>query len=209
MYKILSLLLIILASACTTPALENEVSEEFADQGLYPVQHSGFAEAFVRRDAGLPGYRAVDIEPLDASAVEIPSTIIAGTLRRDWAMTPERQAALQKDWARAMERVFSSYKQTASGEGVLRISASLTRMAPGRPTVATVGGALQPPGSSRDVVEIWVEFRLFDGSDGSLLAVIRDSRTMTSVAMSRTFPVATANMLASWASLLHTRISGN
>jgi hypothetical protein len=63
-------------------------------------------------------------------------------------------------------------------------------------------------GSSQDVIEIFVEFRLYDQPDGKLVAVIRDSRTMLSVAMSRTAPAAIQTMFNSWAALLHTRISG-
>ena len=51
-------------------------------------------------------------------------------------------------------------------------------------------------------------FRLFDGGDDKLLAVIRDNRTMTSVSMSRTSSIGMRQMLDSWAALLHTRISG-
>jgi hypothetical protein len=208
MYKAVSVFLLLFASACSTPAIDSKVSAEFAAEGLYPVQNSGFAEAYALPDARLANYRAVDIQVLDVSNVDISNTLIAGTTKRDWAMTPERQAVLQKDWAKATEREFSSYTRTSSGDGVLGIAARLTRMAPGRPTAATLGGEMQPPGSSRDVVEVWVEFRLYDGSDGSLVALIRDNRTMTSISMSRTFPVMMSNMLSSWASLLHTRISG-
>jgi hypothetical protein len=63
-------------------------------------------------------------------------------------------------------------------------------------------------GSSQDVVEISMEFRLYNQASGDLLAVIRDSRTMVSVAMSRTAPVGVETMFNSWAALLHTRVSG-
>jgi hypothetical protein len=212
MYELPGLLLLIvltgLLAACSQPTLKGEVSKEFGSQELYRVQNSGFAEAFARRDADLSAYRAVDIQPLGVSQIDIPTTIVAGTLRRDWEMTPERQAALQAGWTEAMDRAFSGYNRAAKGPGVLQIAAKLTRIAPGRPTTTTIGGDLLPMGSSQDVVEIWAEFRLFDGSDGKLLAVIRDSRTITSVAMSRTAPVTVTTLFRSWAALLHTRISG-
>ena len=97
----------------------------------------------------------------------------------------------------------------ATGEpGVLRIAAQLTRIAPGRPSATTIGGALQPVGSTQDVMEIWAEFRLYDGADERLLAVIRDSRTITTVQLSRTAPVTMRQLFGSWAALLHTRITG-
>lgn len=194
--------------ACAGPSLEEGPGREFDGVELYPVQSSGFAEAYARRDAGLGAYRKVDIAALDVGAIDIPRTAVAATLRRDWQITPEREAALQQAWAEAMDRAFGSYGKAASGPGVLRITARLTRVAPGRPTATTIGGELTPPGSSQDVVEIWAEFRLYDGADDSLLAVIRDNRTMTSVAMSRTAPVAVRELFGSWAALLHTRVSG-
>ncbi len=199
---------IALLNACAQPAIKGQVSKEFAAEDLYEVQNSGFAEAYIRPDARLSDYQSVDIGPLGVSRIDIPSTPVAGTLRRDWQMTAERERALQASWAEAMNHAFSGYTLANSGPGVLRISAELTRIAPGRPTSTTIGGELQPVGSTRDVIEIWAEFRLYDANDGKLLAVIRDNRTLTSVAMSRTAPVTITRLFGSWAALLHTRISG-
>lgn len=197
-----------LATACSTPVMEKKASGEFAAEGLYPVKYSGFAEAYARPGASLASYRKVDIQALDVSNIAIPDTLIAGTLKRDWEITPQRQAALQQSWETAMEKAFSRYGQAVSGAGVLRIEAKLTQIAPGRATATTLGMGLQPAGSSRDALEVQAEFRLLDGGDGSLLAVIRDSRTISSVAMSRTTPITMRLLLESWAALLHTRISG-
>ncbi len=202
------LLLLCLSGACAQPALKDQPSAEFGSAALYPVRSSGFAEAYVRRDARLASYRAVDIAPLDVADVDIPSTLIAGTLRRNWLMTPEREAGLQAMWAEAMDRAFRSYSRGASASGVLRITARLTRIAPGRPTATTIGADLQPMTSSQDVVEVSAEFRLYNAADGGLLGVIRDSRTITAVAMSRTAPVTMTTLFNSWAALLHTRVSG-
>jgi len=205
---ILLSLCLALLNACAEPALKDQVSTEFATQELYPVKNSGFAEAFVRRDANLSSYHSVDIRPLGVSDIDIPTTAVAGTLRRDWQMTAERESALQAAWADAMNKAFSAYAHAAGGTGVLRIESSLTRIAPGRPTATTIGGDLQPMGSSQDVIEIWGEFRLYDASDEKLLAVIRDNRTLTSVQMSRTAPVTVTLLFGSWSALLHTRVSG-
>lgn len=194
-------------AGCSQPTLEAEPSSEFGSADLYPVKSSGFAHAYVRRDAELSRYTAVDIQSLDVSSVDIPQTAVAGTLRRDWLMTPEREVALQKTWAEAMNGAFSNYERAASGKNVLRITSQLVKIAPGRPTATTVGGALQP-GGSQDVVEIWMEFRFYDAGNDQLLAVIRDNRTMISVAMSRTAPIGMVELFKSWAALLHTRVSG-
>ena len=201
------LALLSLATACTTPVMQDKASGEFATEGLYPIQHSGFAEAWARPDAALAGYRKVDIQPLNVSDIAIPDTVIAGTLKRDWEMTPDRQAALQEGWEKAMDRAFAKYEKAVGGTGVLRIDAKLTQIAPGRPTATTIGAG-QSVNTSRDVVEIWAEFRLFDTGNGTLLAVIRDNRTITSAAMSRTAPITMTLLLDSWAALLHTRVSG-
>ena len=196
-----------LATACSTPVMEDKASGEFAAEGLYPIQHSGFAEAWGRPNAGLAGYTRVDIQPLEVSDIDIPDTVIAGTLKRDWQMTPQRQAAFQEIWKKAMDRAFAKYEQATGGAGVLRIEAKLIRIAPGRPTATTIG-AVQSVSASRDVLEIWAEFRLFDAAKGTLLGVIRDNRTVTSVSMSRTAPITMTLLLDSWAALLHTRVSG-
>ena len=205
--SLLSLCIAVL-QACAQPALKGEVSEEFASQDLYPVRNSGFAEAFARRDANLASFHSVDIRPLGVSDIDIPSTAVAGTLRRDWQMTAERQTALQQAWADAMNQAFAGYQRAADGPAVLRIDSRLIRIAPGRPTSTTIGGDLQPMGSSRDVIEVQAEFRLYDAGNEKLLAVIRDSRTLTSVQMSRTAPATMKLLFGSWASLLHTRVSG-
>jgi hypothetical protein len=67
---------------------------------------------------------------------------------------------------------------------------------------------MQSMASSQDVVEIFMEFRLYDKASSELLVVIRDSRTMISQAMSRTAPAGIQMMFNSWAALLHTRVSG-
>ena len=207
--RLLVLLLLTLVTACAqAPTVQEQPGGEFSAAGLHPVTSSGFAHAYARPDANLTSYRTVNITDLGLDDIELSTAPVAGTLRRDWKMTPARETALRSTWAAAMHRVFSAYELAADGNKVLRITARLTRVAPGRPSATTIGGALQPAGSSQDVVEIWAEFRLFDQGSGELLAVIRDNRTMTSVAMSRTAGVSVQALFNSWAALLHTRVSG-
>lgn len=205
---ILPILLLLLGACSGPPTVQDTPSTEFSAEGLHLVSASGFSSAYALPSANLSAYRSVNIEPLAADNVDVGQTAVAGTLRRDWQMTPEREAALQQVWGRAMERAFSSYAQSSSGDDTLRITAEMTRVAPGRPTATTIGGGIQPLGSSQDVVEIFMEFRLYNQGSGELLGVIRDSRTMISQAMSRTAPVGVQTMFNSWAALLHTRVSG-
>jgi hypothetical protein len=202
------MLLLVIAACAQAPAVQEQPSAEFAAEGLHPVTSSGFATAYARPDAKLSSYRIVNIETLESGNIDVSRTAVSGTLRRDWQMTPDREAALQQVWARAMDRAFRDYQRASSGENTLRISARITGIAPGRPTATTVGGGIAPVGSSQDVVEISMEFRLYNQASGDLLAVIRDSRTMASVAMSRTAPVGVETMFNSWSALLHTRVSG-
>lgn len=205
--SLLSLLLLV-AACSQPPAVSSQQAPEFAEEGLHPVSSSGFSSAYARPGSNLPGYRAVHIGKLQLDEIEIPNTAVAGTLRRDWQMNDERAGVLQSVWDGAMRSAFSAYTQVSAEEPGLRVNAEITRIAPGRPTATTIGGGVQPAGSSQDVVELFVEFRLYDQTSGDLLAVIRDSRTMLSVAMSRTAPAAIRTLFNSWAALLHTRISG-
>ena len=206
---LLALFLVIALPACTqAPAIDNKPADEFADQGLHAVSGSGFQSAYVRPGANLPAYRRVNIEVLELDNIDIASTPMSGTLRRDWQMTPQRKASLQQTWAASMQRFFHAYEITASGDGVLRITAELVRVAPGRPSATTIGGALQPVGSSQDVIEVTAEFRLYQQDNDQLLAVIRGSRTMTSIALSRTGESSIQSMFNAWSALLHTRVSG-
>ena len=206
--RLLPILLLLLGACSAPPTVQDTPSTEFSTEGLHPVSASGFAAAYALPGANLSAYRSVNIEPLTADNVDVGQTAVAGTLRRHWQMTPEREVALQQVWGRAMDRAFSSYARSTSGDDALRITAEMTRVAPGRPTATTIGGGIQPMGSSQDVVEIFMEFRLYNQGSGELLGVVRDSRTMISQAMSRTAPVGVQTMFNSWAALLHTRVSG-
>lgn len=204
----LLLLVLFTLGACTTPTLQDQPTSEFAPARLYPVQSSGFGQAFVSRNAGLSSYRVLDIQALDFTDVKLNQRVVPGTRRSDWQLTPEREAALQRAWQEAMDRAFNSYGRAGSGDKVLRITARLVSVLPGRPTSTTIGRQLQPPGSTQDAMEIAVEFRLYELAGGELLAVIRDSRTITTIALSRTGPASVDRLFGSWASLLHTRVSG-
>ena len=208
-YSLFSFGLLAALSACSqAPAIEEAASTEFAAEGLHPVTASGFAAAYALPAANLSAYRKVNLAALELGNIETGTTTVSGTLRRDWQMTPERESVLQQTWARSMDNAFRGYERATSGDTTLRITAEITRVAPGRPTATTVGGGLQPMGSSQDVVEIFMEFRCYNQDSGQLLAVIRDSRTMISQSLSRTAPVAVQTMFNSWAALLHTRVSG-
>jgi hypothetical protein len=205
---LMALTLLTALNACTgAPTIKDEPSAEFAAEGLHPVKSSGFEAAYVRPNAGLPSYRALDVEPMDVADVHVTHTTAPGTMRRDWIVTPERETNMQSAWARATDRAFASYERTGTGDSVLRIAAALTQLAPGRSSLASQG-APGAAGASMDTVDVSVEFRLYDQGSGDLLAVIRDRRTIASAQWSRAAGMDMIGLFNSWAALLHTRVSG-
>ena len=192
--------------ACSTPAVKDSVAPEFAAENLHPVSNTGFEHAYVLPGAELPGYASVNFLPMVSADVEIPQTTVSGTTRRDWQMTPEKEQKLATAWSDATGRAFADYP--VEGSGTLRIGAELVRVASRRTASsagAGVGGGFQSTG---DVVEISVEFRIFDDDTGELLAVVRDRRNIASLQWGRAAGVDLVNLFSSWASLLHTRVSG-
>ena len=202
---IIMLSLAVVLGGCNTPGIDDQTSTEFGAANLYPVSNSGFEQAFIAADAGLSSYRSVDIAPLNLVGLKMPAKVIPGTLRRDLAMTPKREAALGEDWAGAMARAFEAYDREGKYKPTLRIEARLIRIESGLRTATTIGGQAQP---MADALDISAEFRLSDACSGRLLAVIRDTRSITAGLLSRSAPVTITQLFGSWAGLLHTRVSG-
>jgi hypothetical protein len=203
-------LLLLLAACSSGPSFkEAEPAGEFADQGLYPVRATGFREVHARRDARLSRYRAVNIEALELDNLQITASAGGGTLGQEWQMTPAREQNLRQAWAGAMERAFPDYARAGTGGEMVRITAELVRVDRGRSsfTGTTAGGA--PAAGSADSADIYAEFRLYDQAAGTLLAVIRDDRTIPALQWSRSAGIGITNLFNAWASLLHTRISGS
>jgi len=208
--KILAVIFtLFLVTACASPTVKEEVSAEFSAEGLHKVSFSGFDEAYVLPDANLPSYRAVNIMPLQSANATFTSTIVSNTKRQDWQMTDEREANMAKAWAAAMDRAFSTYSKDSAGEAVLKITAEITRVIPGRSSGTTSTGAGKPAMASADTVDIEAEFRLYEQGSDNLLAVIRDSRTISILLWTQAEGAEMGNLFNSWAGSLHHRISGN
>ena len=204
----LSALLSLFLLACSTPAIDPMPADEFVTDGLHAVSGSGFEAAYVLPGADLPAYGQLDFARFDASAVEVTSTTVTGTTRRDWQITPEREARLAEAWRNATNHAFADYPREEATAGTLKTEATLTRLSPGRATSTSAVAAGSASSVNRDVVNVSVEFRLRDADSGQLLAVIRDRQTIGSLQWTRAAGADMANLFNSWAALLHTRISG-
>ena len=203
-----SLALITLLAGCAAPTVKEDVSTEFSKEGLHAVRSSGFDEAYVHPDAGLAEYKSVNIEALQSAEVNIAQTVASGTARRDWQMTAERQANLAKAWADAMGRAFSSYQDNGADGKLLKISAELTRVTPGRTSSTNTAANGQIVMGSFDTLDVEIEIRLYDQASEDLLAVIRDRRTIATMLWTQADGANMGNVFNSWAGLLYTRVSG-
>lgn len=204
----LGAVVVVLTACGGPPTMQDQPSPEFAQVGLHRMQSFGFEEAYASPDAMLSSYRDVNIEQLDLANVEVSQRVVEGTIRRNWQMNPERGQELQQAWNSAMHRAFADYERTGSGDKVLRVSAELIRIAPRIPNATTITSVPQPIGFS-EAVEISAEFRCYDQASNALLLVIRDRRTIGAIHWPRTEQSDMGILFNSWASLLHTRISGS
>ncbi|MEP5569666.1 MAG: hypothetical protein ABJN62_17620 [Halioglobus sp.] len=195
-------------TACSTPSIEQEPAEEFAAEGLYKVTGTGFETAYIVPNANLPGYGEIQFEPFTSTNVDVTQTTVTGTNRRDWQMTPERQENLKQAWVNATNHAFRNYPREEGAGQQLRIEAELVRISPGRSMTTSPGSIGSSVSANREVVNVSVEFRLFDAKSKQLLALVRDRQTIGSQQWTRAAGVDMANLLNSWAALLHTRVSG-
>ena len=206
--SIATLMVLAAISACSTPSIEEQPAEELAAQGLHPVSGTGFEAAYMLPGADLPGYGVIRFEPFGSAGVEVTQTTVTGTNRRDWQMTPEREDNLAQAWIKATAHAFRDYPREEGSDQSLRVEAELTRVSPGRSTNTSSVAVGSSSSANREVVNVSAEFRLFNDKSGQLLSVVRDRQTIGSMQWTRAAGVDMANLLNSWAALLHTRISG-
>ena len=128
----------------------------------YKVTGTGFETAYAVPDANLPGYGDIQFEPFSAANVDVTQTTVTGTNRRDWKMTPERQENLTRAWVNATDHAFRDYPREEGGDRQLRVEAELIRISPGRSMTTSSGSIGSSVSANREVVNVAVEFRLFD-----------------------------------------------
>ncbi|WP_170287470.1 DUF3313 family protein [Halioglobus maricola] len=205
----------LLAACSSTPVMEDKPSSEF--EGLNKVSSTGFNEVWGRPGTDLSSYSAIVATPLKSADAEIiqPGQSIQTRTRQDMEMTPEVEQGLAETWNDAITREAQDKGLATDGSGdkVLRIDASMTRIAPS----ANFAAEKQAPGRTtvytEDSGDASIEFRLYDNTSGELLAVVRDKRSIGSQMWSRSNTVTASadvrNLYRNWANRLVTRITGN
>lgn len=205
----------LLAACAGTPALTGKDSTEFP--GLRQVSSSGFDEAWAKPEAGLNSYTVIAATPLvsaDAKIVQ-PGGTLNSAIQKEWELTPERQEALAQAWSRSLATAAGerSLDMSGAGEQVLRIDASMTRIAPS----ADFSQVDRTPGRAtvytEDSGEAAIEFRLYDNASGELLAVIRDKQRVGSQMWARSNSITASadvrNLYNGWARRLLDRVSAS
>lgn len=206
--------LALVVSACSvSPALEEQTSTDYP--GLHVVSNSGFREAWARPDANLSRYRVIEIGTLGSADAKIIQPSSSSRIRRDWQLTPEREAALARTWHEAMAGAADKAGLDSGGEGeqVLGITASLTQIAPS----ADLQQFEQATGPNRvyteDSGEAAIEMRLYDQASGQLLVVIKDKRRvgprMWGLASTVSASADVRNLFNSWSNQLLSRVTAD
>lgn len=209
-----SAILALLVSACSvSPALEEQPSTDY--QGLHVVSNSGFREAWARPDANLSQYRVIEIGTLGSADAKIIQPSSSSRIHRDWELTTERETALARTWQEAMTRAADKVGLDSGGEGrqVLRITASLTQIAPS----ANLQQLEQSAGPNRvyteDSGEAAIEMRLYDQASGQLLVVIKDKRRVGpriwSLASTVSASADVRNLFNNWSNQLLSRVTAD
>ncbi|TDG13664.1 DUF3313 family protein [Seongchinamella unica] len=208
-YLLLSVLVTLpLLAACSATTIEDQPASEFSTAGLHAASGTGFDSAYVLPGANLPGYGQIRFEPFDVSGVDVSTTTMTGTTRRDWEMTAEKEKKLIAAWAGATAHAFPDYPREEGAGKSLRVEASLTRLSPGRAVNTAAGTLGSASTANRDVVNVSIEIRLFDADSGQLLALVRDRQAVGALQWTRAAGTDMTNLFNAWAALLHTRVSG-
>ena len=206
--------MVFLAACSSTPVIEDKPSSEF--EGLNKVSSSGFSEAWARPGTNLSMYGSIKATPLKSADAEIvqPGQSIQTRVQRDMEMTPEIEQGLADNWDRAITAAAdkAGLSTDGSGDKVLRIDSTMTRIAPS----ANFAAESSTPGRStvytEDSGEASIEFKLYDDASGELLAVVRDKRRVGSQIWSRSNSVTASadvrNLYNTWATRLVSRITG-
>jgi len=172
------MLAITFLTACTGSPHLKEGGE--TKGGLSPVAGVSFDEVFVALDAELEGFKALYVEPLDASSTVVnfrPDSRIYP--RGKWEMTDTDRQRFAKQYREAMTKalLLKGYSLKAEpAAGVLVVKSQLLEIAPLAPKDNFKDRDVSKKYVSQGAGTLTMAMQLHDGVDGRLLATIEDKR---------------------------------
>ncbi len=184
-----SLLAALVLVACQHTAHDQSSNHTAAiPDNLVRVDHTSAELTYVDPTADFSKYTAIVLTPLGVDNVEIiqPSPSIATIGMRNWQLTDADKQRLQEDFRVAMVKQLSEkggyLLVDSAADNVLRISAVLTRIAP---TAPKDDNRSRPPGRGKFFSEgagkLRVEVTFSDAETGSVLALVKDTRSGSSI----------------------------
>ena len=185
-YRFIAVLcLSILVAACaSSPPSDPKLSDSDIILGnLHRVKNAQVGVAYLDPEADFSRFQQVLLDPLDMSRTEIvqPNRTTSAVARRDTVLTERNieniQAAFADVFTRELQETGDFEIVTEPGPNVLRISATVTQIAPTAP-----GDNPRSRASGR--VRVWTEgagqmaiaFGFSDSETNEVLAVVKDAR---------------------------------
>lgn len=184
--RIIALLLIpLFIMACESTPREPEFSDDSVIfDRLHQVTNARVGVAYLDPEADFSQFEKILLDPLDMSKTRVvqpnrSNTSVAGN--RPWELTDadreNLQRIFQEVFKRELEETGDYTVVTEPGPGVLRISATVTQIAP---SASRDDLRSRPAGRSRVYTEgagsMAIAFGFSDSESGEILAVVKDAR---------------------------------
>lgn len=172
--------------ACSETPRQAEFSDDVVIMGkLHQVTNARVGQAFVDPNADFGRYSKVMLDTLDLSNTEIiqPDRSTSAISRKPWELNDRDiqrlQQAFSETFSEELQETGDYQVVTAPGPDVLRITASIDRIAP----TASKDDASRGTGRTRvyteDAGSMSISFGFSDSESGEVLAIVRDARRGT------------------------------
>jgi hypothetical protein len=177
--------LLTLLGCAGEPTIQTGEGAEVIDGNLNRVDNSRMGLVYVDPNADYARYSRVHILPLDLDNVEIVqpsnSSSMLNRYNREWELTDEDKAALQKAFrevtAREIAKGGAFEIVEEGGDDVISLGAMITRIAPTAPKDDNLSrGTGVTRVYSQGGGSISIAIALADGDSGEVLALIKDTR---------------------------------
>lgn len=180
--------LVVLFGACSsnTPQDPKLSDSDIILGSLHRVKNAQVGMAYLDPSADFSRFESILLDPLDMSATEIiqPSGSTSAVARRPSELTERNIENIQRAFAEVFTRELEEtgdYKiVTEPGPGVLRISATVTQIAP---TAPADNSRSRASGRTRVFTEgagrMAIAFAFSDSKNDEILAVVKDVRSGT------------------------------